>query len=164
MGVLVDYFRAADAAAVVRALEASAGGSPLTETPRAFDGVEAKNLEPVVILGQLIAAIRQIHWRVDLVQETSVWPTSPKPGPDGLEDEDDPWATGPWAAELHPLVRDTLAAVRDVDLPAVVARWAQAAELRGAGAAELLPVATELVALARRAREADEQLYWWACV
>ncbi|MFD0279372.1 hypothetical protein ACFVHB_36515 [Kitasatospora sp. NPDC127111] len=164
MGVLTDYFRAPDAAAVVRALERADGGSPLTARPPAFDGVEAKRIDPSVVLAQLIAAVRDVPWQVDLVRETYVWPTSPAPGPDGLEDEDDPWVTGPWVSQLPPEVRDTLAAVHDSRLPAIAERWAQAEELHGALADDLRPVAHDLVLLAGRARDAGEQLYCWVCL
>ncbi|MFF2957956.1 hypothetical protein ACFVT1_03320 [Streptomyces sp. NPDC057963] len=161
MGVLTDYFRAADAASVVRALEQTDGGSPLCAAPAVFDGVEAKRVDPDVVLAQLIAAIHRVEWRVDLVEETTVWPTSPVPGPDGPETEDDPWVTGPWVSELRPPARDTLAGVRDSEIPAAVARWVQAEELEGARAEDMQPLAEELVLLARRARDAGDQLYCW---
>lgn len=161
MGVLSDYFRAADAASVVRVLKETDGGSPLYAEPPAFDGVEAKGVDPAVVLAQLIAAVQQTEWRVDLVEETTVWPTSPAPGPDGPGAEDDPWVTGPWVSELGPRTRDTLAAVRDFDVPAVVGRWVRAEELRGARVEDVRPVAEELVLLAGRAREAGDRLYCW---
>ncbi|MFJ5922797.1 hypothetical protein ACIQF6_09340 [Kitasatospora sp. NPDC092948] len=164
MGVLTDYFRAADAAAVVRALE-RADERPLVggRNPH-FDGVEAKRLDPDLVLGELIAAIRQVPWEPGLVDERPVWPTTPEPGPDGPPDEDDPWATGPWVVELDATVRDTLAGVRDVDVPTIVASWVQAEELRPAGVEDMQPPAEELIRLARRAREAGEQLYCWICL
>ncbi|MFB7666418.1 hypothetical protein ACFC1R_21110 [Kitasatospora sp. NPDC056138] len=164
MGVLTDYFRAVDAASVVRALEQTDGGSPLGAAPPVFDGVEAKRVDPAVVLAMLVAAIRQVRWRVDLVEERTVWPVSPPPGPDGPEDEDNPWVTGPWVSELHSLVRDTLATVRDFEVPAAVARWVQTEELHGADAEDMQPVAEEIIRLARRAREAGEQLYCWMCL
>ncbi|MFK8910720.1 hypothetical protein [Streptomyces sp. YS-3] len=160
MGVLTDYFRARDAASVVRALELADGGSPLFTEPPAFDGVEAKHVDPAVVLGQLIASIQQVEWRVDLVQERTVWPTSPEPRPHGL-DEDDPWATGPWVSELPPLVRDILADVSDLEIPTVASRWVQAEELYGAHPEDIQPLVEDLVVLARRARSAGERLYCW---
>ncbi|MGW2255773.1 hypothetical protein ACWCXH_37340 [Kitasatospora sp. NPDC001660] len=160
MGVLVDYFGAHDAASVVRVLKQTDGESPLGTEPSVFDGVEAKGVDPTVVLAMLIAAIRQVAWQVDLVDETTVWPASPVPGPEDTEDEASPWVTGPWVSELRPPVRDTLAAVHDLDVPAVTTAWVQAVELHG-GAEDMQPVAEELIRLARRAREADEQLYCW---
>ncbi|MEU1122497.1 hypothetical protein ABZ371_02675 [Streptomyces sp. NPDC005899] len=161
MGGLADYFRAVDAASVVRALEQTDGGSPLCTKPPVFDGVEAKRVDPAVILALLIAAIRQIEWRVDLVEGTTVWPTVPAPGPNSPETEDDPWVTGPWVSELRPLARDTLAGVRDSEVPTVVARWVRAEELRGARVKDMQPLAEELILLARRAHDAGDQLYCW---
>ncbi|WP_282202025.1 hypothetical protein [Kitasatospora fiedleri] len=164
MGVLTDYFRAADAASVVRALECAddrllvGGGDPH------FDGVEAKRLDPDLVLGELIAAVRRVPWKAGLVADRPVWPTTPAPGPGGPQGEDDPWATGPWVVELDTAVRDTLAGVSDADVPAIVARWVRAEELHPADADDMQPLAEELIRLARRARAADEQLYCWICL
>ncbi|MEU9719529.1 hypothetical protein [Streptomyces sp. NPDC047976] len=46
-------------------------------------------VRPLVLWAMLIAAIRQVQWRVDLVKDTTVRPTSPVPRPDGPVDEDD---------------------------------------------------------------------------
>ncbi|MFG2913396.1 hypothetical protein ACGF0D_10960 [Kitasatospora sp. NPDC048298] len=164
MGVLTDYFRAADAATVVRALEPTDGGLPPLGADGSFDGVAAKGVDPDVVLGQLLAAVLGEPWHVDLVTETAVWPTTTPPGPSGLADEDDPWATGPWVTELGGATRDALAGVPDDRIPEVVARWAEAEEWDGADPADLLPLAEELIALARRARAAGEQLYCWICL
>ncbi|GHF85793.1 hypothetical protein GCM10018790_74110 [Kitasatospora xanthocidica] len=166
MGVLTDYFRAPDAAAVVRALELTGGGRPDFDggSGAGFDGVEAKRVDPYVVLGRLVAAIREEAWLPDVVPEKPVWPATPPPGPDGPQDEDDPWATGPWVTELGTTARDTLAGVPDERLPEVVAQWALAEEWDGANASDLLPLAEELIDLARRARAAGEQLYCWICL
>jgi hypothetical protein len=164
MGVLIDYFRAPDAASVVAELQEADGGSPVIGADAAFDGVEAKGIEPALILAELIAAIEGTECRTDLVRETPIWPTTPPPGPEGPEDADDPWSTGPWVVELPATGRDALAGVSDAAVPAVVARWVELEELNGASAADMRPVAEELIALARRARAAGEQLYCWICV
>lgn len=161
MSVLTDYFRAADTASVVQALEQTEGMSPLCAEPPAFDGVQAKRVDPAVVLGQLIAAVQQAEWRVDLVEETTVWPTSPAPGAEGPESDDDPWVTGPWVSRLGPLVRDALAGVRDSEIPAVAARWVRAEELREARAEDMRPLVESLVLLARRAHDSGDQLYCW---
>ncbi|GAA3785388.1 hypothetical protein [Streptomyces chiangmaiensis] len=162
MGVLTDYFRAGDAASVVQALERTGGGTLVDVQHPVFDGIEAKRVDPVVTLGMLIAAIKKVPWDVDLVNETTIWPTTQSPGPDGPADENDPWVTGPWVSELGTVVRDTLAGVHDGELASVVGRWVQAEELRPACVEDMTPLAEELVQLARRAREADEQLYCWS--
>lgn len=164
MGVLTDYFRAADTALVVQALERTDGGPLVGGVDPAFDGVDAKGVDSAVVLGQLIAAIRQVPWGVDLVKETVVWPITPAPGPQGPEDEDDPWATGPWVTALDNTVRDALAGTDDQDVVRVVAEWARAEELAGASVEDLRPLAEELIRLARRAHDHGEQLYCWVCL
>ncbi|MFD8701204.1 hypothetical protein ACFV1W_01095 [Kitasatospora sp. NPDC059648] len=166
MGVLTDYFRAPGAAAVVRALELTEGSRPGfgEVSDGAFDGVMAKGVDPAVLLGQFVAAIRAEPWRADLVGQKPVWPTTAPPGRDGPWDEDDPWASGPWVVELDDAARDALAEARDDRIPAAVARWAEAEEWGGADPAQLLPLAEGLIALARRARTAGERLYCWICL
>jgi hypothetical protein len=164
MGVLTDYFRAADTASVVRALRRADGG-PLVGVKRAsFDGVDAKGVDSQVVLGTLIAAVRQEPWRTGLVEETMVWPTTPVPGAEGPA-EDDPWATGPWVSKLDSAVRDTLAGAPDADLPRIAAEWTRnAEELRGAAVDDMRALAADLIQLARRARTAREDLYCWTCL
>ncbi|MFE2107390.1 hypothetical protein ACFXAF_16155, partial [Kitasatospora sp. NPDC059463] len=116
MGVLTDYFRAADDAAVLAALHDAEGGPLVGGAGAVFDGVEAKGVDPDVVLGQLIAVVRRVEWAVDLVGGTPVWPTTPPPGREGPADEDDPWATGPWVMRLGRPVRDTLAELPEAGL------------------------------------------------
>ncbi|MFJ9692855.1 hypothetical protein [Kitasatospora sp. NPDC101183] len=150
MGVLTDYFRAPDAAVVVRELEAREGFRP------DFDGVQAKRIDPGVVLGGLVAALNGEPWRVDLVEETLVWPTE---SADPADQQD-----GPWVTELGDATRDTLAGADEGRLPAAVEEWSRSEELDGADPSDLLPLAEELIALARRAREAGERLYCWICL
>ncbi|MFB7471384.1 hypothetical protein [Kitasatospora sp. NPDC056184] len=165
MGVLTDYFRAADDAAVLAAIEDPESGSPVGGARPVFDGVEAKGVDPDVVLGQLIAVVRQVEWAVDLVGGTPVWPTTPPPGREGPADEDDPWATGPWVMRLDRAARDTLADLADAEVPAVSARWAaESEELGTTDGEDLRPLVEDLAGLARRAREADEDLYCWICL
>ncbi|MFD8784666.1 hypothetical protein [Kitasatospora sp. NPDC059599] len=176
MGVLTDYFRAPDAAAVVRALQLTGGGRPDFDdgtgsgsgagsgSGSGFDGVAAKRVDPAIVLGRLVAAVRREEWQPDTVAESPVWPTTPQPGPGGPVGEDDPWASGPWVTELGDAVRDTLAGVPDERVPEVVGQWALAQEWNGADPSDLLPLAEELIGLARRARAAGERLYCWICL
>lgn len=164
MGVLTDYFRAADAASVVRELERRDGGPLLGAGDPAFDGVEAKWMDPHVVLGGLVAAIRRVPWSVGLVGAVTVWPTTPPPGADGPADDDDPWVTGPWVSELSVEVRDTLAVVEDAEPSDVADGWMRAEELADFDAAHVPPLVGALVRLSRRARAADERLYCWTCL
>jgi hypothetical protein len=162
--VLTDYFRAADAATVVRALECDEGRPLVGGHEPHFEGMPAKRIDPDLVLGELVAAVRQVPWDVDLVGEAPVWPTTPVPGPDDVPDEDDPWTTGPWVVELDDEVRDVLAGVPEVELSAVVARWVRAEELHAWSADDMRPIAEELIGLARRARAAGERLYCLICL
>src|SRR5690349_9214251 len=99
---LFDYFRAPDAAAVRRVLDADDGSTPVGT---AFDGVEVKGVDPTVVLGKMIAAIRQVPWSPDLVDDRLVWPAG---------GEEDPDFEGPWVTELDTSVRDALAQADDL--------------------------------------------------
>lgn len=163
MGVLTDYFRATDAATVVRAMQRTDGGPLVGTAQPSFDGVEAKFLDPVVVLGKLIATVKRVPWDVDLVEEAPVWPTTPTPDwadpPEG-----DAWVTGPWVTELGTATRDALAEVPDCEVREAVDVWVQVEELRGVPAEQMQPVVDDLIRLARRAREAGEQVYCWTCL
>ncbi|QKG22632.1 hypothetical protein [Actinomadura verrucosospora] len=164
MGVENDYFRAPDAAAVVRALEETDTGPLVGVADPVFDGISTKGVDPAVVFGQLIAIIKSVPWSVDIVASTMVWPTSPMPGPEGPEDDDDPWATGPWVEEFSDSVRDILASVPDPDVQDAVVAWSQTDELRGTSPDDLRPLADVLIELARQARDAGEHLYCWTCL
>jgi hypothetical protein len=150
MGVLYDYFRAPgdeEAAAV-----ADRPGGPLTSNGAALDGVAARDIDPVVTLGQLLAFIRGVTWNPELV-------------------EADPLARSTrseaWVERLGEPVRDWLAGAADDALPEIVVKWSQVEDLSladGADEAQLLALVTDLVALARRARAADQLLYCWCCL
>lgn len=145
---LFDYFRAPGADAVREAMDAGDACSPMGEV---FDGVEAKYVDPAVVLGTLVAAIRQVPWSPDLVRETLVWPAG---GEHDLDHE------GPWVSELGPSVRDALAS--GGDLPRLAREWARTEELGGhVDVADAQAFIETVVELARRAREADEHLFCW---
>jgi hypothetical protein len=150
MGVLYDYFRAPgdeEAAAV-----ADRPGGPLTSNGAALDGVAARGIDPVVTLGQLLAFIRGVTWNPELV-------------------EADPLARSTrseaWVERLGEPVRDWLAGAADDALPEIVVKWSQVEDLSladGTDEAQLLALVIDLVALARRARAADQLLYCWCCL
>jgi hypothetical protein len=163
MGVIHDYFRAPNAREAGRVMERLVG--PLGPAS-AFDGVETKGIDPFVTLGQLVAYIRQVPWEVDLVSATTVWP-SPETKPASEEaynslPESSPWKTGPWLEELSPRVRDTLSAVEDARFSELAAKWAGIEEFDSqADETDLLVLIKDLVGLARRARDAGDQVYCW---
>jgi hypothetical protein len=164
MSVIHDYFRAANAREAARVMDRLVG--PLGPAP-AFDGVETKGIDPFVMLGQLVAYIRQVPWEVDLVSATIVWPShETKPASEEAYNslpESSPWKTGPWLEELSPRVRDTLAAVEDARFSELAAKWAGIEEFDGhADESDLLVLIKDLVGLARRARDAGDQVYCWS--
>jgi hypothetical protein len=152
MGVLYDYFRAADDLAAAELMQATQGQSPVTN--QAADGVDAKGIEYTVTLGQLVALILGVAWTPDLVAGDAVWPAD--------VDEDD---EGPWVVSLGDLVRDALAALDDAQLPQFVLAWSAIEELSRYADPEFLQlVLADLVGLARRAALAGDHLYCWACL
>ncbi|MBP2471381.1 hypothetical protein JOF53_000253 [Crossiella equi] len=147
MGIVYDYFRAADDQDALRVVEYDAGprfGSLPGLTP--FDAVAAPGVDPVVVLGQLLAFVLAQPWHVDLVPARSLWPvaaTSPEP---------------PLVFAVGRRARDVLATVCEEDLPELAGKWAGIAELPGW---QPLPVLTELVALAQRAVKDGDRLFCW---
>ncbi|MFI7224404.1 hypothetical protein ACIBO5_14375 [Nonomuraea angiospora] len=104
MGVFYDYYRAANRQAAVekphypRAVEKPMPGIPT------FDAVEAKWIDPYVVLGQLIALVREIPFSPELVQTITVYPP-PEGSPATIEEwealpEDSPYKDGPGIEEL----------------------------------------------------------------
>lgn len=162
MGVISDYFCAADAENAALAI---ASGPRDT----AFDTVEAKGIDPVVVLGQLIALIRRTPWSPDTVPVRVLWPP-PKTEPTSQEaydklPENSPWRTGPWLQELSVETRAVLALVDDERLPDLAVQWARIEEMSRFGdVSSLLPLLKELVDLARKAHKDGDQLYCWICL
>jgi hypothetical protein len=166
MSVLFDYFRAPDAKTASRVMDSSAG--PRLASP-AFDGVETKLVEPIVVLGQLVGFIREVPWEVDIVATTMIWPppeTEPKTNEAYNKlPENSPWKTGPWLQELGPQVRDALASVDDGRLTSLAAQWAIIEEFdRDLDVEILRSLIQDLVNLARRARDHGDRLYCWTCL
>ncbi|WP_405096594.1 hypothetical protein [Micromonospora sp. NBC_01412] len=153
MGVLYDYFRAADDEAVA-ALMAATNGGPLVgpAAPPGVDVVEAKGVDPSVVLGQAVSLALGVAWDADLVDDRLIWPDA---GAAGAEHD------GPWVVRLGDRVRDVLAAVAEDRLPALADRWSRIEELSWGEPAGMLPVLRQLVGLARRAQAGGQRLYCW---
>ncbi|WP_143078944.1 hypothetical protein [Nonomuraea pusilla] len=170
MGALYDYYRAGGrAAALVEPDVGRAGGGHGPGLPP-FDAVEAKGIDPIVVLGQFVALVQGVPWTVDLVPMAMLHPP-PEGAPRTAEEwdalpEDSPYLDGGAIVELGASVRDVLAGVDDGRLPDLAARWALIEEFAAwhLDPGDLLPVARALVALARRARQADQLLYCWMCL
>ena len=150
MGVLYDYFHAPGIAEVRRHLDQNEGESPVPDT---FEGVFVKQIDPTVLLGQLVGFAGGRTWAPDLVQEKLVWP----------EDAED--SEGPWVTVLDDNTRDVLAAITAERMPELAGRWAAVEEFGGHLDATLLgETIEELAALAGRARAQGESLYCWICL
>lgn len=157
MGIINDYFRSTDAEYAVLAI----ASGPLSA---GFDTVEGKWIDPVVVLGQLVAFIRGTPWSPDIVAMQPVWPP-PKTEPTskdayGRLPDNSPWRTGPWLHELNVETRDALALVDDALLSELASQWSKIEEFRGSESGDsLLPLLKELVDLARKAHQNSEPLY-----
>jgi hypothetical protein len=155
VGVLFDYFRAADAdAATVADGPDWAGPLYPRDAVEPFDGVDAKGIDPVVVLGQLVGFVQGVTSIADLVNTT---------GAALQADEQDDHANH-GVLEILDETRDVLASVTEEQVPQLAARWAEIEEFGGyADADALAGTVTELVALSRRAKAAGEHVYcWWS--
>jgi hypothetical protein len=155
MGVLTDYFSASSDKEAASAIDRLGGPSQPSTDPSAkapFDTVQAKNLDPVVVLGTLEALLTGRDYQ-DIVK-----------GPHAgrlLAGQDD----------YHLLVltvtdgiQAALAAASDDELAEVAVPWSQTEELKGAEPENLAGLLQELAGLARRAADRNERLYCWVCV
>ncbi|MEU5988336.1 hypothetical protein ABZ806_05125 [Spirillospora sp. NPDC047418] len=162
MGILCDYFRAPDretAAAVVLS------GPGLLEAARArpdIEVVDLKGIDPVVALGKLVTLLAGPSYE-EMAMAGGI-PIDQVPGPELVTREDGDL----FVVELDALVRDTLADATEAVLDDVAFVWANTEEfLLGRDtwfeADEARPAMDDLVAIARRARAADQMLYCVVC-
>ncbi|MDG4830469.1 hypothetical protein O7627_14295 [Solwaraspora sp. WMMD1047] len=151
MGVLYDYFRAADDGAAIALMDDLVGGpSALADNGGDIDVVDLKGLDFTVILGQLVALARGVPWHAGLVGNNLIWS-----GDDG---------EGPWLLSLDDATRDTLASIDDSRLPELSTQWGQIEELSSSGPppkSEVRGIIELIAGLAKRARHAGDHLYCW---
>jgi hypothetical protein len=152
---LTDYFRAAGPDVAARVLD-RVGGPLVGDVPPGeptLDGLSAKNVDPDVVLGQLVAFVRDEPWDPETVDIELLRP------------EETSETEGPWLVALDDATRDTLAGVAGDRIPELAARWAAIEEFRGRVAPEhLRELLGEFVGLARRAVADGDQLYCWMCL
>ncbi|MEV2237273.1 hypothetical protein [Micromonospora sp. NPDC049891] len=153
MGVLYDYFRAADDEAAIGLMAELDGGPVAVSGGRpGVDAIDLKGIEPMVTLGKLVGFARGRDWSTDVIEQRFIWSFGEE---------------GPWLVVLDDAVRDTLASITAAQSPELSARWGQIEELAWGEPLppdELLPVIEEISALARRALAADQHLYCWSCL
>ncbi len=148
MGVLFDYFRAADASTAAAVLERVGGPMGGPDAP-VLDAVDGKGFEPVVMMRKLQSLLTGVPYD-ELASEELL----------AMVGED-----GPWIVQLSEELRDALADAQLGRLPAVAEQWVRTEEFwEQPPAAEVLPFLGEVTALARRARRAGERLYCWICL
>lgn len=153
MGVYFDYFRAADDD-VARQTRTLASGP--TDS---LDGVSTKGIFPDPHLEQLLAISqgRPYERGPSTSTSTGLWPPPDTPPP---ADETSPWLTDPSVERLATRVRDGLADVDQTRITEFATLWAaQQVDYPADDAATWI---SELSSLARRAREAGEELYCWS--
>jgi hypothetical protein len=163
MGVLYDYFHAVDGGTAVEWAIGPGGdwqhGRPLDEI--GADWIDAKGLDPDLVLGQLVAHADGVLFR-DLGDGPDLrwpdqrqWPYSRK----ALEGEASPWDTGILLQEIPDRWRDTLAGIAHEAVPAIAARWVGSEEANFSDQLHAEDCARVFMALARRAREAGNHVY-----
>ncbi|WP_053914028.1 hypothetical protein VM636_16755 [Streptomyces sp. SCSIO 75703] len=159
MGVLYDYFRAGDHAAAVELGIGPGGdwraGRSLEEA--GADRVDAKNLDPVVVLGQLVAYAEGVPFGDLPDGPVLVWPGEPHPR--GEVEPGSPWDTGLILQHVPDRWRDVLAALPEDAIPTVAARWCGIEEADFAGPLDAERTVAQFTGLARRARRAGVRLY-----
>jgi hypothetical protein len=162
VGLLTDYFRARDAAAAA-VVDGPEWAGPLFPRGSAepFDGVEAKRIEPWVVLPRLVGFVLGVPYSSDLVETIWIRPTEAELEATG----DSPESA---VVQLGDGVRDVLAGVTAEQVPELAARWATIEEFSwtssGQGDADYLAeVLSGLAVLSRRAQAAGEHVYcWWS--
>src|SRR5688572_26089494 len=79
------------------------------------DGVEAKGVDPSVVLGQLVAMVRGVEFDVGVVRTDLVWPTG--------------WrkllAWDAWVEMIDADATNALAAIDPQQAPSLGSRWSQ---------------------------------------
>ncbi|MEU4164515.1 hypothetical protein [Actinoplanes sp. NPDC026670] len=156
MGVLYDYFRGPGAAIVTDLMDRTDADPPGVIDELVTEVVDAKGLDALVCVGALCSFVVGGSRTAGTFRTRLVWPV--------LDPEDLMEHQGPWVEQLSDGMRDTLAAVDDDRIPELAARWVRIEEINWPGAADdvLVPVVTDLVALARAAQAAGDHLYCWS--
>ena len=152
MGVLFDYFRAADNVKAI-AIVAVDGPASRGREHEGIDVVDAKSIDSAVIFGKLIALARGTEWNVKTSGTSLVW----------SEDE----AEGPWLEVIADSTRGTQASIQDEQLDELAEGWSQIEEFTRfspVSADELRPGVVNFVRLAQRALDAGDHLYCWICL
>ena len=155
MGVYFDYFRA-DGDEQATGTRELPGGPLAAGAGTWFDGVSTKGVFPDPHLDQLVARADGVSYERRPPTTAGLWPPPDTPPP---TDETSLWLTDPSIDRLVTRIRDVLAQVSPEDVPALGEAWAGDI---GHPVDDAIRTIVDLTALARRAREAGQQLYCWS--
>ncbi|WP_181802482.1 hypothetical protein [Streptomyces shenzhenensis] len=165
MGVLYDYFHATDHTTAVNQAIGPGGdwrrGTSLEEA--GADWIEAKGLDPNVVLGRLVAYAEGIPFTDQQDTPELVWPEPPYPQGEPT-DPDSPWGTGLVLQQLPDRWRDILAVLPEDAVPMVAAQWYEIEEVDFADYLDAQETVGTFKALAFRARTAGAHLYCRCCL
>lgn len=161
MSVLHDYFRAPDEATAIEWAVGPGGdwhmGPSLDE--HGVDWIDAKNLDPVVVLGQLVCFAQDATFEI-ASKPTLVWPDLDE-WPYGLQrpGQESPWESGLTVERIPPSWMETLAKITDTRIAAIAGRWMETPEVYFADLAAASEIVAEFSRLASRARDRGHELF-----
>jgi hypothetical protein len=153
LGVYFDYFRAADDEVAIGTRVLTGGPSAAHES---FDSFETKAVFPDPHLELLVALAAGVPYQRGPRTSARLWPPPDTPPP---VDETSLWLTDPSVERLATRIRDALADIGPDEAPDLGRRWAPDLDH---GPDEATQLVLGLAALARRARDAGEELYCWS--
>ncbi|MGC2998786.1 hypothetical protein ACPF8X_10525 [Streptomyces sp. G35A] len=164
MGILHDYFRAPGASAAIEIAVGPGGGidqhSGTLLDDHGIDWFDAKGLDPYIVLGQLIAFVKDIPFAPGTTTPALVWPDE-RLWPQGevRPGETSPWESGLFLQQLPDEWIATLADIQDEQLPLLVHQWGGIPEANFADVHDVQAAIVEFRALARRARDHGHGVY-----
>jgi hypothetical protein len=145
MGVICDYFAAPSDDLAASVIEDG-------PTDR-FPTVEAKGIDPAVLMGRLQGLLSHRRFRLRRAAD---------PMGDPLGSRDD---GAPVVVPMSEAWLTTLASASDSAAGPAATEWAKAEEFGGSvDGSDLEPLVADLIALAREARARGDRAYCWICV
>ncbi|HXH78192.1 hypothetical protein [Nocardioides sp.] len=158
MEIHCDYFRATGDE-TARETHARPGGPlhPDSGAGVAFDGVATQAIFDSLHLEQFVTLARGVSFD-RRPKSHGLWPPSNTPP---SVDETSLWQTDPSVERLDTQIRDGLADINPARAPELADVWIVVADI-GLAVPRVIDAVVDLTALARRAREGQEQVYCWS--
>jgi len=164
MSVLYDYFRAPDSRSAIDWAIGPGGdwrqysGTGLDD--HGADWIDAKNLDPSVVLGQLIAFAQGVLFQALSATPVLIWPDKQSwpPGEQRLGQQS-PWDEGLFLEQLPDEWITLLADIDDEQLPRLAQQWMSIEEISFADPDDAKDSIETFCALARRTRDHGHNLY-----